>query len=389
MTVPERWRIVVIEDDDDTRANLRDILELDDYEVEGFATLAEAVDQVDWPRVLAVILDRKLPDADAAEALPRLAGLAPKAAILIATGYPDLEGALACLRQGAADYILKPIRAEALLASLAKVVDRHRLAAARENAEQRALQAERLAAIGQMMTGLAHESRNALQRSQACLEMLALEVEDRPEALELVGRIQRAQDHLHRLYEEVRSYAAPIVLARCACRVEEVWREAWACLSHVRQDKELRLVERIDWADLPVEGDAFALGQVLRNILDNAIAVSPPGGAIEIRASDVSHEGVPAVEIRIRDHGPGLTADQRARIFEPFFTTKTKGTGLGMAIARRIVDAHGGAIRVGEGHGPGAEIVLTLPRRCANTPGAPPPFGVGDQALSATDAKRS
>ena len=87
----------------------------------------------------------------------------------------------------------------------------------RKRAEERSLQAERLAAIGQMVAGLAHESRNAFQRSQACLEMLALEVEDRPETLELVARIQKAQDHLHYLYEEVRHYAAPINLRRQRC----------------------------------------------------------------------------------------------------------------------------------------------------------------------------
>jgi signal transduction histidine kinase len=68
------------------------------------------------------------------------------------------------------------------------------------------------------------------------------------------------------------------------------------------------------------------------------------------------------LQIAVRDNGPGLTAEQRQRIFEPFFTTKTKGPGLGMAIAQRIVEAHGGQIAVGENSGPGAEILLLLPR---------------------------
>src|SRR5690606_7277617 len=104
----------------------------------------------------------------------------------------------------------------------------------RVQSEHRAVQSERLAAIGQMVTGLAHESRNALQRSQACLEMLSLEVEDRPQALELVGRIQRAQDHLHHLYEEVRSYATPIRIQRTPTDLGEVWRETWANLEFAR-----------------------------------------------------------------------------------------------------------------------------------------------------------
>jgi PAS domain S-box-containing protein len=81
-----------------------------------------------------------------------------------------------------------------------------------KEAQRRAVQAERLAAIGQMAAGLAHEGRNALQRSQICLELLTRQLGDRPEAIDLVAGLQQAQDDLHRLYEEVRGYAAPIVL---------------------------------------------------------------------------------------------------------------------------------------------------------------------------------
>ena len=70
----------------------------------------------------------------------------------------------------------------------------------------------------------------------------------------------------------------------------------------------------------------------------------------------------PAVQIAVRDNGPGLTPEQRRRAFEPFFTTKVKGTGLGMAIARRIMEAHGGQVAAGACPGPGAEILLILPR---------------------------
>ena len=83
---------------------------------------------------------------------------------------------------------------------------------------------------------------------------------------------------------------------------------------------------------------------------------------ITIGCAPAEIDGHPALRVAVRDDGPGLGAEQRQRLFEPFFTTKTKGTGLGMAIAKRIVEAHGGRIAVGEGAGPGAEIILTLPR---------------------------
>ena len=81
-----------------------------------------------------------------------------------------------------------------------------------------------------------------------------------------------------------------------------------------------------------------------------------------VSAAEGTLEGQPALRVAVRDNGPGLGAEQRKRIFEPFYTTTTKGTGLGMAIAKRIVEAHGGRIAVGPGTGRGAEILLLLPR---------------------------
>jgi len=81
---------------------------------------------------------------------------------------------------------------------------------------------------------------------------------------------------------------------------------------------------------------------------------------IEARWSAAVLNGRPAWRLAMRDNGPGLTPEQRQRIFEPFYTTKVQGTGLGMAIAHRIVEAHGGQLAVGD-DGPGAEIILTLP----------------------------
>src|SRR6516165_2649722 len=121
-------RVLVVDDDPDTRANLCDILELDDYAVETAGTAAEALDRNDWPDLSAVLLDRRLPDGTAEELLPQLRRLAPDAAIMIVTGYADLQGAIAALRQGAADYILKPINPEALRASLARIAERRRAA---------------------------------------------------------------------------------------------------------------------------------------------------------------------------------------------------------------------------------------------------------------------
>lgn len=360
--MPTPLHVLVIDDDADTRANLCDILELDGYHVETAGSAAEAVNRDNWSDFGAIILDRRLPDGNADMLLPRLRQLAPNAAIMIVTGYADLEGAITAIRQGAADYITKPINPDLIRARLARIADRKRAAEEIARLNELALQNERLAAIGQMMTGLAHESGNALARSQSCLEMLAWEVEDRPEALDLIARIQKAQDHLKHLYEEVRGYAAPVKLEREVWDLSGIWRQAWENLSLQRQGRETILREITAGTDLHCAVDQFRLEQVFRNILENSIAACSDPVRIEIRCSEAEIGRVGAVRVSVRDNGPGLNAEQRSRIFDPFFTTKTKGTGLGMAIAKRIVEAHGGLIAVGPESGSGAEIVIVLPR---------------------------
>lgn len=232
----------------------------------------------------------------------------------------------------------------------------------RMRAQQQVVQAERLAAIGQMMTALAHESRNALQRAQACLEMLELDLEDRPELLNLARRSQAAVDELQRLYEEVRGYATPLALELREWNLQAICDEAWANLKSSRGQKEIEFVSQTTGETPMCRVDRHRFGQVLRNILENSIAVVPAtGGRIRVNYATEVVNGQTRYRITVHDNGTGLTPEQRVRIFEPFFTTKSRGTGLGMAIARRIMEAHGGEIAVGDA-AEGTEILLFLPR---------------------------
>src|SRR5438105_861948 len=124
MTSP--LHVLVVDDDADTRSNLADILELDGYQVETAGGAAEALARDTWPLLSAIILDRKLPDGSAEELLPRLRELAPQAAVLVVTGYADVQGAVAAIRLGAADYLLKPIDADELRARLGRIAEHRR-----------------------------------------------------------------------------------------------------------------------------------------------------------------------------------------------------------------------------------------------------------------------
>jgi PAS domain S-box-containing protein len=231
-----------------------------------------------------------------------------------------------------------------------------------QEAQRQAVQAERLAAVGQMAAALAHDGRNALQRGRACLERLRWKLQDRPDELDLVGRALRAQDDLLRLFEDVRAYAAPVRLDCRACNVAEVWREAWAAALEAHPGRDAALEEYDGCVSLWCYADGFRLRQVFLNVLDNALDACPDPARVTVACREADLGGRPALVVAVRDNGPGLGPEERRRLFEPFFTTKAQGTGLGLAIARRLVEAHGGQVAAGDGPRAGAEILITLPR---------------------------
>lgn len=228
-----------------------------------------------------------------------------------------------------------------------------------KKAEAQLIAQERLAAIGQMVAGLAHESRNSLQRASACLDMLELDAEG--ESLPLIHRSQIALNELHKLYEEVRSYAAPMLLEWSSCSLLELCQTTWENL-HDQWDNtgiRLRFECQMDLGTCVCDGERMQ--QVFRNIFENSLCAAPPHSEVKIFCQKINDDGQQMIQLSIENSGPELTPLEIEQIFTPFFTTKTKGTGLGMAIAKRIVEAHGGRIHVGVPVQTGTRIVLSLP----------------------------
>ena len=343
-------KILIVDDEPDACSSLRRILRLDGYDVDVASSISEMLGPREWSQYFAILLDRKLPDGTADDCLPEVKRRAPQASVIIITGYADMESSITAIREGAEDYIVKPINPDALRASLARIIRVRR-------AEERALQAERLAAIGQVVTSMAHESRGFLQRICNAVEFLEEINHENPEALAEVARIQAAEKGLENLLEELREFAAPMKLNKTRTSLRKIWRQAWSDVTGARQLANVRLEEAEAAVDDTTEIDAFRLGQVFRNLFDNSLAAcSGNPAAVAVACQN----GGCTLKIVIRDNGPGLDAEQQKRVFEPFFTTKPKGTGLGMAIVKQIIEAHGGEISVGD-RSDGAEFVISLP----------------------------
>jgi signal transduction histidine kinase len=223
------------------------------------------------------------------------------------------------------------------------------------------VQSERLAVLGEAMARLAHESRNALQRIQIAVESARSHCNDASPQSPHLDAIERANDALNALLEELRNYAAPLHLERKPTSLATVWREVWSTVAHHYNGRDVELAEMGDVESCRCNVDRFRIGQVFRNLLENSLAACKDPVRIEIEVVECLVDDIEAWQIVVRDNGPGLDTEQTRRVFEPFFTTKAKGTGLGMAIAKRVVEAHHGTLATLTSDGPGAAFQLILP----------------------------
>jgi len=228
------------------------------------------------------------------------------------------------------------------------------------DAQAKLVQAERLAAIGQMVTGLAHESRNALQRARGCLDLLELDLEHKEEQLDLIVRIRRSLGDLQHNYEEVRQYAAPIILRRDVCYLYSLIELSFDnLLCEFLTGSHRLIIEQRDETEIVC--DAHRMTHVFRNLIENAIAAKPSGVTIRVSITDRDVSGQSVRHVEIADDGAGMSEATLVKTFEPFFTTKQTGTGLGLPICERILDAHGGEISIRSIPQTGTMVVLKLP----------------------------
>ena len=232
--------------------------------------------------------------------------------------------------------------------------------------EEEARSREKLAAVGQLAAGIAHEIRNPLASISGSAQMLGNDMRTGSSERRLVEIIVAESRRLSKILEEFLHYARPRPRKNLVFDVGATLSEAMDLFSHSDEVSDHHLLNLQVESAISVFGDPDQVRQIFWNVARNAIAAMPDGGILDVtgRVEDAWYA------IRFHDTGRGMTADRKDVLFQPFATAFDGGTGLGMAIVRRLVDEHGGRIAVDSRPGFGTAIDIYLPRRTAERAGS-------------------
>jgi signal transduction histidine kinase len=226
---------------------------------------------------------------------------------------------------------------------------------------------ERLAAVGELIAGVAHEVRNPLCGITTTLSALARKLEDREAARPFLDVINTEVGHLNHLMEQLLEHSSPVRIDSEVADIREVIREAMAEFRAQAEAKSIALVCDCASAATELRMDRRKMHGVFINLLDNAIQHTESYGLVRVTVSEsdgaVSGDEAGRLRIEVSDTGSGIAPENIGRIFEPFFTTQARGTGLGLAITRKTVHDHEGEITVKSEPGAGASFTITLPLR--------------------------
>jgi two-component system, NtrC family, sensor histidine kinase PilS len=223
-------------------------------------------------------------------------------------------------------------------------------------------QMDRLALMGQMVAGIAHEIRNPLASISGSIQVLQDEYKEEGSGGRLLKIVSREVTKLDSLLRDILTFARPVQASESRSNLSEMLQDTITLLK-----KNKSFSSTLCWnlelePDLELRIAKGELSQVLWNLLTNALQAVPEAGTITLKARRHRFgDHADGVELIIQDNGPGIPAENVSRIFEPFFTTKDKGTGLGLSVVQKIISDCGGTIKLESTPGQGAKFTLVFP----------------------------
>ncbi len=327
-----------------------------------------------------IVLDLSLPDSAGPATYFRLRNLAPETAIVILSGTTDHELSLEMVQHGAQDYLPKDTLSGDLLGrSLLYALERQRVRMGMkklndqlqrttcelQTTQMHLIQAEKLESLGRLAAGVAHEVKNPLGVLQMGVDYFSNKTATLGGNAELIlANMQEAITRADTIIHDMLDFSRSDQLKMNLCNVNELMGSSLRMVHHELLKNKITIIKTLA-TNLPnVRVDGAKLEQVLINIIMNAAQAMPSGGPLLVSTfsaefSESSHDegsrdlerlrsGDEVIVLEVRDHGSGIPEEILPRIFEPFFTTKPtgEGTGLGLAVARRIVELHRGRLQM-------------------------------------------
>lgn len=244
---------------------------------------------------------------------------------------------------------------------LAQAIERQQAVREQGRLQERLRRSEMMSTLGKLVAGVAHETRNPLFGILATLDALEARFGKQTEMSRYVGVLRAEVQRLNALMGDLLEYGRPHAVQLIEGSIGELVDDAVNACAIAAAEASVHVRTRIATDVPPLTMDARGLGQVVQNLLLNAIQHSPASGVVTIRALVVEGKRGPCVVCRVEDEGTGIAAEDLPRVFEPFFSRREGGTGLGLAIVQRVVEQHGGTIRAANREPHGAAITFELP----------------------------
>ncbi len=373
----ETIRLLLVDDEDDFRRTVAKRLMKRGIDVKQAASGEECLEILKNDPVDVVVLDVKMPGMDGIETLHRIKKNHPEIEVIMLTGHATTQDGVDGIKTGAFDYLSKPIELEHLLGKIRQAHEKRvregekqKEADFRAKMEQQMIATERLASLGTLAAGVAHEINNPLaiiRESAGWMKSILNkeELADMPRKGDFemaLGKIEKGVERAKRITLQLLGSVKQTDSTLSEVDLKELMDETVDLLHKEAANKDIEIVQLIDPSLRTIWTDPYKLRQVLINLITNAVHATGPGGKITATLEPVGDR----VALTIKDTGRGIPREHLKKIFEPFFSTKPpgEGTGLGLFVTRNIIEKLGGGNGRGESVGPGDALLYKASEMC-------------------------
>lgn len=385
---PSRGRVLIIDDEKVILDLTAIILKNRGYQILTAQSAAEGLELIASQQPELVLLDYMMPAMDGLTALKEIKRRHPDTYVIMFTGKGSEEIAVELMKAGASDYILKPfnnqdmveriesvlklraveLQNRALLQErerlLAEIADWNRELEARVQEKSEALQraqveivqSEKLATLGYLSAGMAHEIRNPLNSIALFVQLIKSGLEEQ-ERLEYVDKILKEVDRIDSIVRKLLDASKRPRFEISDVRVDRILENTLEAFTPQLRQKRIRVTTDLRRIPPAIKADPMEIEQIFTNLFLNSIHVMQEEGTLGVQLDQ--EDGY--ISVRVSDTGPGIPPENLPNIFDPFFTTNSRGTGLGLSVVLRIVKTYKGKIEVEKSDARGTTFAVRLP----------------------------